>query len=144
VSAIGTHVGSKVLFENKDVRVWEFTLKPGEWSDWHRHEHDYVIAYVTDAELGLQVADAPPETTSVADGYVSHTSVGSAADQRLTHRLGNLGEQPLRHLVIEILGTRREQSTPMRMESNDPAEMLQDTHGGPTTPADAEESHDST
>jgi beta-alanine degradation protein BauB len=126
-SDVSTRVGSKLLFENSEVRVWDFTLEPGEWSDFHRHEHDYVIVYVTDAELGLEVLDAPSLTSSVADGYVSHTSVGSAVDRRLTHRLGNLGDQELRHLVIEILGTRSEQNTPMRVESNDPAEMLEDT-----------------
>jgi beta-alanine degradation protein BauB len=126
-SDVSTRVGSKLLFENSEVRVWDFTLEPGEWSDFHRHEHDYVIVYVTDAELGLQALDAPSQTSSVADGYVSHTSVGSAVDRRLTHRLGNLGAQGLRHLVIEILGTRPEQSTPMRVESNDPAEMPGET-----------------
>ncbi len=136
---VSTHVGSKVLFENSAVRVWEFTLEPGEWSDFHRHEHDYVIVYVTDAEIGLQVADTPSETLSVADGYVCHTSVGSASDRRLTHRLGNAGESPLRHLVIEILGTRSEQSAPMRIESNDPAEMLEEARRQPTATPDEEE-----
>jgi hypothetical protein len=130
--AVGPRVGSELLFENNRVRVWDFKLEPGEWSEWHRHEHDYVIVYVTDAELGLQVLATPPETSRVADGYVSHTSVGSASDARLTHRLGNLGRQPLRHIVIEMLGTRSEQGGPLHVESNDPDEMQPDR--GPDNP----------
>lgn len=126
---VGTRVGSKVLFENAKVRVWDFTLEPGEWSEWHRHEHDYVIVYATDAQLGLQVPGRAPARESVDDGYVSHTFVGSGEDEGLTHRLGNLGQERLRHFVIEMLDSRREQSRPMRIESSDPAEASQSTGG---------------
>lgn len=33
-------VGTKVLFENDNVRVWELDLAPGESSDIHQHDHD--------------------------------------------------------------------------------------------------------
>jgi quercetin dioxygenase-like cupin family protein len=34
-------VGTKMIFENEKIRVWEFTLEPGESVDSHRHDHDY-------------------------------------------------------------------------------------------------------
>ncbi len=34
-------VGSKLIFENERVKVWEFTLAPGETIAAHRHDHDY-------------------------------------------------------------------------------------------------------
>jgi hypothetical protein len=37
-------VGTQILYEDDDVRVWEMTLEPGEWSDLHHHEHDYILA----------------------------------------------------------------------------------------------------
>ena len=37
-------VGSKLIFENERVRVWEFTLQPGETIDTHKHEHDYFFS----------------------------------------------------------------------------------------------------
>ena len=34
-------VGTKLIFENERVRIWEFTLQPGESIDAHKHDHDY-------------------------------------------------------------------------------------------------------
>jgi len=34
-------VGTKLIFENDRVRVWEFTLAAGESIGAHTHEHDY-------------------------------------------------------------------------------------------------------
>ncbi len=36
-------VGSSVLYEDDDVRIWELKLEPGEHSDLHHHEHDYLL-----------------------------------------------------------------------------------------------------
>lgn len=36
-------VGSRVLFEDDNVRIWEMRLEPGEASDLHHHEHDYYL-----------------------------------------------------------------------------------------------------
>ena len=35
-------VGSRKVFEDDDVIVWEFELGPGETTPCHTHEHDYV------------------------------------------------------------------------------------------------------
>jgi hypothetical protein len=35
-------VGSKKLFENDKVILWEFVLEPGERTPLHKHQHDYV------------------------------------------------------------------------------------------------------
>lgn len=34
-------VGTKLIFENERVKVWEFTLAPGESIGAHTHNHDY-------------------------------------------------------------------------------------------------------
>lgn len=34
-------VGTKLIFENERVRVWEFTLQPGESIEAHHHDHDF-------------------------------------------------------------------------------------------------------
>jgi hypothetical protein len=36
-------VGSKLLFENDRVRVWELRLAPGEREALHEHKHDYLM-----------------------------------------------------------------------------------------------------
>ena len=36
-------IASRVLMENDRVRIWEMRLKPGEESDLHRHDLDYIM-----------------------------------------------------------------------------------------------------
>ena len=36
-------IGTRLLFENDRVRVWEMRLEPGERSALHRHDNDYVM-----------------------------------------------------------------------------------------------------
>ena len=36
-------VGTTVLYEDDDVKIWELVLEPGEASDLHHHEHDYLL-----------------------------------------------------------------------------------------------------
>jgi len=36
-------VGTMLLYEDDDVRIWEMQLEPGEASDLHHHEHDYLL-----------------------------------------------------------------------------------------------------
>ena len=39
-------VGSKLLFENDRVRVWELRLAPGQTEALHEHKHDYVMIQI--------------------------------------------------------------------------------------------------
>jgi hypothetical protein len=39
-------VATSVLFENDRVRVWEMRLEPGQSSDVHRHDLDYVLVQI--------------------------------------------------------------------------------------------------
>ena len=50
-------VGSRVLFEDDNVRIWDMKLEPGEASDLHHHEHDYYLII----QSGDLVAGVMPE-----------------------------------------------------------------------------------
>ena len=50
-------VGTTVLYEDDDVRIWEMKLAPGEASDLHHHEHDYFLVI----DSGDLVAGVPPK-----------------------------------------------------------------------------------
>jgi hypothetical protein len=45
------YVGSEVLYEDDRVRVWNFTLAPGEITSMHRHDHDYHFVAIQPTEL---------------------------------------------------------------------------------------------
>ena len=44
-------VGTKLIFENEQVRVWEFTLEPGQVIESHEHECDYLFYPIEGATL---------------------------------------------------------------------------------------------
>ncbi len=54
------NVADEILFEDDKVRIWEMTLKPGEHSDLHVHEHDYYLIILSgDLVAGVTPKDFP-------------------------------------------------------------------------------------
>ena len=53
---ISSEIGSRLLFENDRVRVWDLQLAPGQSTGLHRHEHDYLYVVIGDGRF--QAADA--------------------------------------------------------------------------------------
>lgn len=49
-------VGTKVVFEDEKIKVWEFNLEPGERTPVHTHEMEYIF-YVIEGST-LEVFDA--------------------------------------------------------------------------------------
>jgi mannose-6-phosphate isomerase-like protein (cupin superfamily) len=95
-------VGSALLYENDQVKVWEVRLAPGERGPFHAHTHDYFWT-VVDAGVGKQrLADG---SYMVRDYDVGQTqfSTHSAADP-LIHDLENVGDTELRFITVELLG----------------------------------------
>ena len=43
---ISPEVGTRLLFENERVRVWDLQLAPGESTGVHRHERDYLYVVI--------------------------------------------------------------------------------------------------
>lgn len=53
-------IGTRVLFENDRVRVWEMRLEPGERSAVHRHDNDYVMVQISGDRIGAQLEPDSP------------------------------------------------------------------------------------
>eukprot|EP00584_Thalassiosira_punctigera_P005799 CAMPEP_0172536782 /NCGR_PEP_ID=MMETSP1067-20121228/8508_1 /TAXON_ID=265564 ORGANISM="Thalassiosira punctigera, Strain Tpunct2005C2" /NCGR_SAMPLE_ID=MMETSP1067 /ASSEMBLY_ACC=CAM_ASM_000444 /LENGTH=161 /DNA_ID=CAMNT_0013321941 /DNA_START=112 /DNA_END=597 /DNA_ORIENTATION=+ len=51
------YVGSTVLYEDDAVRVWNFTLAPGEMTSMHRHDHDYRFVAIKPTQLEVYGED---------------------------------------------------------------------------------------
>ena len=41
-----SEVGTKVVFEDDKIKVWELNLEPGERTAVHTHEMDYVLSLI--------------------------------------------------------------------------------------------------
>lgn len=95
-------VGTKLLFEDERIRLWELAVEPGESLEEHIHRLNYAY-FVTQGGL-LRFADpaSPDEFRDVAfeDNKVVFVSVPE--EGRVDKRLTNIGSTPHRNYVIEV------------------------------------------
>ncbi len=104
-------VGSKVVFEDNKVKVWEFNLEPGEQTPLHTHEMDYLF-YVIDG-APLEVFDADDNnlgTLDLTSGEVVPIRVegdelvmieDESKRVPVTHSARNAGPNRYREILIE-------------------------------------------
>jgi hypothetical protein len=90
-------VGTRVIFENEKVRVWEIELQPGETLPMHFHELDYVVVGLSDSPTEVEWEDGRRETnTQQAVGAITWRSAPHA------HALKNVGTKPYYNRVVEL------------------------------------------
>ena len=95
-------VGTRVLFENERVRVWEMDLAPGERSAIHRHDLDYLIVQIEGDRIAGQ---AEPDSGGGFGDYKE----GDVAPGK-THYIPrggietaiNVGRRRYREILIEL------------------------------------------
>lgn len=94
-------VGSRLLFENDRVRVWELSLEPGESLETHIHRLDYVILVESGGLLLSTDPDNPGNDREIAfrDDQVEFRVVG---DGKVDNLLTNVGTKRHRNYVIEL------------------------------------------
>ena len=98
-SSVTNSVGTRLLFENDRVRVWDLRLAPGQGSGMHRHEHDYLYVVIGDGKLQRVDPDGTRGTPkAMMDGEVVFREVNDGT----VHEAVNAGEQPWRNIVVEL------------------------------------------
>ena len=96
--AASNPVGSKILFEDENVRVWEADVAPGDTLPIHLHDLDYVTVALTEGDVEVYEADGTVRTGHRMPGDVQVTKVGSGQ----THVLKNVGTEPYVNRIIEL------------------------------------------
>ena len=100
-SASSNHrVGTKVLFENDRIRVWDLTLEPGERAPFHAHATDYFFACVEGGRVLTRFPSGHAIEMDQSDGDVVFLEAGSEAE---VHDLENVGETRVRYVTVELL-----------------------------------------
>ena len=89
-------VATKVLFENDRVRVWEMVLEPGQSSDWHRHDHPYLLCIVEGDTVDALGDDGRQFTLEAKPGTVFYVPPG---DPEIAT---NRSSTPFREVLIEL------------------------------------------
>jgi len=96
------NVATRIVLENERVRVWELELEPGEKSDVHRHDLDYLLVQLE----GDRIAAIPePDTSGKYKDYIE----AAVTPGKVTYieRGGietavNVGQRRYREIVIEL------------------------------------------
>lgn len=95
-------VGTKLLFEDERVRVWQVRLAPGEQGAVHRHELDHLLVQIA----GDRIAVVPePDSEGPFRDYLEADVVPGAV---VAVRRGgvetakNVGALPYLEVVIEL------------------------------------------
>ena len=93
-------VGTRVLFEDDKVRIWEMRLEPGEASDLHHHAHDYYLVIFS----GDLVAGIPPKGEGAEPFAVRIPPEGNTVQipKGGTEWAFNAGEKLYHEVLIEL------------------------------------------
>ncbi len=94
-------VGTRLLFENERVRVWDLALAPGEWLETHLHREDFLFVIAQGGHLRHADPDHPADSHEVRyeDGQVVFVEAGEGV---VHNRLTNIGDAPYRNFVIDL------------------------------------------
>lgn len=94
-------LGTRVLFENGAVRVWEVRLRPGERGEFHLHDGPYFWT-VVQGGTGLQRSD--DGTYKLREYHEGDTSFQeNSPEHRMIHDFENAGVDVIRFVTVELL-----------------------------------------
>lgn len=91
-------VGSKILYEDDVVRIWDATVEPGGTLPVHFHDLDYVTVTLTEGDVEAHEADGTVRAGHRVVGDIQVTKVGTGQE----HVLKNTGTTPYRNRIIEL------------------------------------------
>lgn len=114
MSTVSNKVGSKIVFENDQVIVWDFQLQPGEETPMHKHDRSYMWYAIQGAPLDcedehgndLGVFDVP--TGGIFDIKCNGESLEILSDIAkgvtfpVTHKAKNIGPNVYREILVEF------------------------------------------
>lgn len=97
-------IATQLLFENERVRIWEMRLEPGQKSDLHRHELDYVMIQI---DGDTMAADFEPDSGGPwghlgrVEGDISPGNVIWSERGGIETAVNN-GAKPFHEIVVEL------------------------------------------
>ncbi len=89
-------VGTKVIFEDDEIKVWNLIIDPGETSGLHTHNHNYFYYVVEGTTLEIHRENGMVNTVTMRSGEVVSGTEGS------THNAKNIGDTRFRNVLVEV------------------------------------------
>jgi quercetin dioxygenase-like cupin family protein len=95
-------VGTRLLYENEAVRVWEIALEPGKRLPFHRHATSYFYRCHSGGRVRVRTPEGDElEYESPADEVHFHR-IGP--EDVVVHDLENVGDTLVTYTTVELLG----------------------------------------
>ena len=88
-------VGTKLVFENERVKVWEFSLEPGQQIEAHPHDRDYFFYVIEGGTLEVTRASGVTHAT-LERGKVYYRKAGD------THAAKNISATRYHEVLVEL------------------------------------------
>ncbi|MCB1270874.1 MAG: VOC family protein [Microthrixaceae bacterium] len=123
-------VGTALLFENQQVRVWELRLAPGQESDLHHHELDYLMVQVAGDRVAARFEPDSEGTFAGSDYLEGRVVPGAAIYARGGGRetAVNVGDEDFHEVVVELKAKHRRNVLPVQhvaLSVTDAAEAIE-------------------
>jgi len=100
------NIATKLLMENDRVRIWAMRLDPGQSSDLHRHENDYIMIQLGGDKIA---ADFEPDSKDPFGGAEIKHVEGDVvpgnvlwADRGGIETAVNIGNEQFYEIVVEL------------------------------------------
>jgi quercetin dioxygenase-like cupin family protein len=89
------NIGTRVLADHEKVKLWELSLEPGESSEWHAHQNEYVFVVIEPSRLRAEYDDGTV--------HEDNSEAGDAVFlEPTTHRVTNVGSTRYRNIIVEL------------------------------------------
>lgn len=97
-------VGTKVLFENDRIKVWEMRLEPGQETEVHEHKLDYAMIQISGDRMAAKFDPASGGPWGGLDQVEGDVSNGNViwAERGGIERAINVGDQPFYEIIVEL------------------------------------------
>jgi predicted metal-dependent enzyme (double-stranded beta helix superfamily) len=92
------HVGTHLLFEDDEVRIWSIVLEPGQSAKMHTHRLDYAVVTVQPGRNRRGNGDGSVDIMENQRGAVRFDRVGAGQQ----HDLTNVGQTRYRNVIVEL------------------------------------------
>jgi len=96
-------VGSELVFETDQVRVWTIRLQPGQRFGFHRHVLNYFWTAITPCRGRQHLMDGTTVEYTYAPGETRHESYGTGEFK--VHDLENIGDGEMVFMTVEFLAS---------------------------------------
>jgi quercetin dioxygenase-like cupin family protein len=104
----------RVVFENKNVRIYDALIPQGDLTLFHTHSFDNVFVVVSGGKGTNEIPGKPPTEFAVPTGVAGFSKATNAP---YTHRVGNVGTTPLRFVVAEVLASSSSPGVPAVLDA---------------------------